>query len=166
MSERAQRNPLSFRSAKVEAEVERRVGEELTRPGVCARDMARYYAGLARARAEIQGKLVASELLFLADALHDAALDGDPYDRILPLVKRQAGALRLEEKWGVRADHLLGVLGTLPDGVMLALADGIEQFWLRFKPTLDPIDGLREVGLLPLDEHGLTVTRWEEDIAS
>ena len=110
----------------VREEVARR-GENRSR--AINESLARYYALLARARAAMRPMFRTGEQALLADVLKDPVWQPATI-RLLPAVVE--GAIRVDhadEKWTVDGEALLAKLRALDPISLVALVDGVEQFW-------------------------------------
>lgn len=140
----SQRPPVSFRDADVERALAARARNGESRGLVASRDLARYYATLARALAALE--LTEGEASLISDALngvlhteHDAHLAWAGVDDALHLED-------LGSKWGVDGPALVARLRAAGPWGQLAVVDAVERFWLDTDAPTG--ERLRAVGLV------------------
>lgn len=138
-------NPVTFRDKRIEPQLAARARAEESLGLVAARDLARYYALLARERRAAE--LSRAEALALIDAL--GGWFADPADApFLWLEVADALPDGLAAKWGIDGPALVAKLQALPPGQAQALVDAAERWWLLPEENGDNEARLRAVGLI------------------
>lgn len=111
---------------------------------VAQRDLARYYALLARELAGLH--LSEPEASLIVDALNGAYLDEHTLHLVRASIADALHADRLADKWDVDGKAFLGKLATWTPAQCFALADAAEYYW---RAGGEHAERLWSVGLVP-----------------
>ena len=99
---------------------------------VISRDLQRYYAALAAARAVLRDQLFPAEIGLILDSLQGKPMDDSGYVRLLwAEIESDIRLGRLDETWQVDGAHLIETLSGLSLIERCALADAAERWWNR-----------------------------------
>ncbi len=107
-------------------------------------ELARYHTLLARGRAQARAKFSENELWLMADALNGTILTSDTVEYLWHEAEDACHWGGLDGKWEVEGKELVRKLREAALTTLFALADAIEQFWLRedCRSVLDTFDEL------------------------
>ncbi len=107
-------------------------------------ELARYHMLLARGRASARATFSENELWLMADALNGTVQLAEFIEYLWHEVSDACHLDDLDRKWEVDGKELVRKLREAETSTIFALADAIEQFWLREdrRSVLDTFDEL------------------------